>query len=310
MPPSIDIVLGTYNGERFLAEQLRSLEEQTVSSWRLVARDDGSADNTRSILAEFRGRHRDRVTLIEDGKSRLGPCRNYGLLMEHSTADYTFFCDQDDVWRPEKIEVLQALATRGGAGEQPQLLHTDLEVVDIRLQPVAPSFWRYQHLAPERCGWPQLLVQNVVTGCAAAINAPLRRAALPVPREAIMHDWWVALVAATSGTIHWSDRSTVRYRQHGANDTGAKRFGLNQWHYTIDALVRPARYRAGVAQARCQAAALARHTSAPIAAPIRDVLAQFGALDALPYPRRVAFQRRHQIAKNGWLRNLVFLRNI
>jgi glycosyltransferase involved in cell wall biosynthesis len=306
---SVEILLASCNGEPYLAEQLRSIERQTFRDWTLLARDDGSRDSTREVLAAFRERFPKQVKIIEDGAGRLGAAGNFAQLLRRSSASYVFFCDQDDVWHETKIDRLIALAASAPAG-RPVLVHSDLEVVDRRGAPIASSFWRYQRIAPERCAWQQLLVQNVVTGCAAMINAPLRDAALPIPAAAIMHDWWLALVAAIAGEIRWLPEPTVRYRQHGGNDTGAKKWGFNQWQYTMSALAGSANYQRGLMRARQQAVALANHPGLTLAPSVRSTLLEFGGLRARPWARRLSFVRRHGIAKNGAVRNLVFWRNL
>lgn len=308
--PSVDLLLATYNGGRFLTEQLQSIERQTFPSWRLIARDDGSTDTTRAQLGEFRSKYPAAVQLVEDADVQLGPKENFARLLTRSTADYVLFCDQDDIWQPHKIAALLELARAHPCPEVPLLVHSDLEVVDRDLRTIAPSFWRYQFIRPERCQWSRLLVENVVTGCACLFNAALRRAALPMPREAMMHDRWVALVAAAAGEIRWLDAPTVRYRQHGANDTGAKRWGVNYWLARSGALVRSPASHQKILSYRQQAGALARHSSAAIPESTRAVLRDFADLDRFGYFRRVGFVRRHGILRTGALRNLMFLWNL
>lgn len=306
----IEILLATYNGAQFLAPQLDSIERQTIRSWRLMVRDDGSTDSTGGILADFRRRHPDRVRLVEDTAGRLGALGNYGRLLELSAAEYVCFCDQDDVWMPDRIERLLGCAEARVGKPGPLLVHSDLEVVDRDLQTVAGSLWRYQYIRPERCRWQQLLVQNVVTGCASLLNRDLRDAVLPVSRDAVMHDWWIALVAASVGEIRWVKTPTVRYRQHGANDTGAKPWGMRHWVAKSDELFRPLTFRQRIQAYRRQAAALAAHRSAPIPEAERDILTEFAALDRRNYPTRLRFVVRHGIMKTGLLRNLIFLRSL
>ena len=140
------------------------------------------------------------------------------------------FCDQDDVWFPDKIAVtlgkMQELEGRHG-GERPLLVHTDMKVADGNLRVVADSLWRYQKSDPVRGeALNRLLVQNCATGCSMMINRALCDLALPIPAEAMMHDWWLVLVAAAFGTIGHCAEPTLLYRQHGANDVGAKKWSL------------------------------------------------------------------------------------
>jgi glycosyltransferase involved in cell wall biosynthesis len=306
----VDILLATYNGGRFLAEQLRSIERQTHAAWRVIARDDGSTDDTRAILADFRSRHPAAVELVEDDNSRLGATGNFHRLLQRSTAGYALFCDQDDVWHPTKIEKLLGLARKHEKEGVPLLVHSDLEVVDQNLKLLAVSFWRYQFINPANCQCSRLLVQNVVTGCACLFNAALRSAALPVPPEAIMHDWWLALVAASAGEIRWTGEATVRYRQHGTNDTGAKHWGSAYILGTAGEFFRRRAFREKVLAYQQQAAALIRREGLSIPENTRAVLQEFAVLHAQPYPRRMGVLLRHRILKTGLIRNFALLARI
>ena len=222
---TIDILLATYNGAAFLEEQLDSIVTQTRPDWRLIARDDGSTDRTPEILQAFRERHPDKVVMLEDGDGNLGLVQNFSRLMEHSTAPYAAFCDQDDVWIPEKLELslakMRELEREQGA-ETPLLVFTDLEVVDEDLKVINSSSWHFANLRPDRCNsLNRLLLQNVVTGCTVLMNRPLVGKAVPIPSDAHVHDWWVALAASTFGRAAYVSRRTVRYRQHDRNLLGA-----------------------------------------------------------------------------------------
>lgn len=225
MTATVEILLATWNGADHLPELLAGIAGQSHSNWRLLIRDDGSTDRTGEILADFQRQHRDRVRILEDGDGNLGPCRNFLTLLEHSHADYLMFCDQDDLWLPDKIaltlERMQSLEKSCGNG-LPLLVHTDFKVVDEQLQILASSGHHYQRLDPVRgAQLPRLLVQNVVTGCTAMINARLRRLVLPVPDAALMHDHWLALTAAAFGKIGYVATPTLLYRQHQSNQVGA-----------------------------------------------------------------------------------------
>ena len=226
----IDILLGTYNGAAFLEQQLDSIAAQSHGTWRLIARDDGSTDGTTEILTAFQARHSDKVVLLEDRDGNLGLVANFSRLMEVSDARYAAFCDQDDVWVPEKLKLclarMRGLERDHSAG-LPLLVFADLEVVDQNLQTIHKSFWQSQGLRPERCNvLSRLLLQNVVTGCTVLMNRALLRKAAPIHPAAEMHDWWVALTAAAFGVAGFVSRPTVRYRQHGQNIVGARSMAL------------------------------------------------------------------------------------
>ena len=307
---NVDILLSTYNGGRFLEEQLHSIESQTHGAWRVIARDDGSTDETRALLADFQTRHPMKVEFMGDSGLRLGAISSFHRLLQHSTAEYALFCDQDDVWRATKIEQLLSLAQMHECDGAPLLVHSDLEVVDQNLRPLAASFWHYQFINPANCQCSRLLVQNVVTGCACLFNAALRRAALPVPPEAIMHDWWLALVAAVVGKIHWTGETTVRYRQHASNDTGAKHWGPCYLFDNAASFFHRRAFREKILAYQRQAAALALHKGLSISEDTRTMLRKFAVLHTRSYPTRVSILLRHHIIKTGLIRNVALLARI
>lgn len=221
----VDILLATFNGARFIEEQIESLFRQTYRNWRVLARDDGSVDGTIEILRRYAERHPDQFVLITDNDGNLGYIGNFARLMEQSTATHVALCDQDDVWLPHKlattIEKMESLERAHGP-RTPLLVFTDLKVVDEKLGPVCRSLWEFGDLDPAVCGhFNMMLLQNVVTGCTIVMNRPLVGLCLPIPGPALAHDWWIALVASAFGQSCYLSDQTVLYRQHGENQIGA-----------------------------------------------------------------------------------------
>jgi glycosyltransferase involved in cell wall biosynthesis len=223
----VDILLATYNGEKFLEEQIDSVLGQSYFNFRLLIRDDDSTDRTKSILNTYAKRFPDKI-FIEPTSERLGVKGNFSALMSRVQSPYAFLCDQDDVWLPEKIgsSLKQMMALEQKYGKEcPLLVHTDLKVVNENKQMMGASFWKYTNLKPHSShSLNKLLVQNVVTGCTALLNQALIHLAFPIPSEAIMHDWWIALVATSFGKIDIVNKPTILYRQHTKNTIGAKNF--------------------------------------------------------------------------------------
>jgi glycosyltransferase involved in cell wall biosynthesis len=227
----VDIMLATYNGASFVDRQIESILGQMGAGCRLLIHDDGSSDETLSIVRRWASRRSRQIEVLEDHSANLGVCENFNRLLRHSDADYVVLCDQDDVWLPghisKPLEQIRAAEKAMGTAT-PVLAHTDLKVVDENLHTIAPSFWAYSHLDPYHGNvLNRLLVQNVVTGCATVINRALARLAFPVPREALMHDWWLALVASAFGCIRTIPEKTVLYCQHANNQLGATKYNLN-----------------------------------------------------------------------------------
>ncbi len=222
----IDILLATYNGEKYLSQQIDSIIAQTCKDWQLLIRDDLSTDNTVNIIKSYTRRHPDKIRLIEDNKGHLGLARNFEALLESAQSEFIMFCDQDDIWLPNKIELtLNTMkAARQTWPNAPLLVHTDLKVVDETLKPIAESFWKLNRISPESdCQLKKIIYQNIVTGCTVMINKKAKEISMPFPPEASIHDWWIALNVVKYGKILHMAMPTVLYRQHTANLIGAKK---------------------------------------------------------------------------------------
>ena len=232
------ILMSTYNGERFLREQLDSILGQTEKNWQLLVRDDGSTDGTPAILKEYSASHPDRVRVLEDRHHNLGAKKSFEQLMYHAPeTEYYMFADQDDVWMPNKVAntkaAIQALEGRYGK-DTPLVVHTDLRVVDEDLQEIHSSFWRYSNIRPEILDSDvhYLGICNAVTGCAMLFNRAAKEVSLPFADYAFMHDQWIAAkVMCTGGVVKPIDEATILYRQHRRNTVGAVsyRFTLGEW---------------------------------------------------------------------------------
>ena len=226
--PLIDILMATFNGERYIEAQIDTLLSQDFSDFRLLVRDDASTDKTVEMIKRRKAAD-DRIVFLEDDLGKLGPQRSFMRLLEVSELSYFMFCDQDDIWMADKITkslaVITGMADRYG-NDKPLVAFTDLTVCDEILKAIDDSFWHYQRLDPSIArNWKKLLAQNVVTGCAMIGNALARHAALPFVLTDMMHDHWVAVNAARSGHIEYLSEPTVLYRQHFKNAEGARQFG-------------------------------------------------------------------------------------
>ena len=295
MEPLVDIILATHNGAAHLEAQLASLQAQTHRNWRLIARDDGSRDGTREILARF-AETETRATVVasDDVVSGSGPVAAFAAALAHSDAPYFMFCDQDDVWLPEKTATLLAALRAVEGGGAPCLAHSDMQVVDADLNLIAPSFWARRRLNAETATATSLLLRNVVTGCAMMGNAALREVMQPVPDAAMMHDWWAALITAHLGRIAPVAAPTVLYRRHDRNVTGfgatggvvreAARFALAEG-FDLSA------QRAYLASLQAQARAVA-----PLVGE-RSVAAEFAETSSQGFLRRKTFLARHGLIR-------------
>jgi glycosyltransferase involved in cell wall biosynthesis len=229
----IVVLLSSYNGEKYILEQLYSLENQSYQFFDLYIRDDVSTDGTLDLIRQFKSQSSLSITLL-DASENVGALRSFEILLREALTcgDYKYFmfCDQDDVWLESKVYLTFHAFIELQINyfeDEPTLLYTDLQVVDDKLRILAPSFWNYFNLDPSNNSTNYLAMQCNVTGCTMIFNRPLALLALPFSDKTIMHDHWMGLVAATMGRIHYLDKATILYRQHGSNISGgAQHFGI------------------------------------------------------------------------------------
>ena len=219
---SIAILLATYNGGKYIREQLDSLFQQSCDCFHLYVRDDGSSDDTMKIIEEFRQKYSNRITILEDSQKHRGAAKSFMYLLENVDSEYYMFCDQDDIWLPEKVEKTFD-RMKEIEGTAPVLVATDLRVVDEHLSPIKESFNEDLKIDVFRKHPELICVRHVVTGCTMMFNRAAKEASLPMSPRATMHDEWVALcVHFKGGVISILDDSTILYRQHTSNTLGAE----------------------------------------------------------------------------------------
>lgn len=220
----IDILLTTYNGEKYLRSQIDSIFAQTYINWKIMVIDDCSTDKTCSIVTEYMDKYPGKIELYKNDKNSGNPASNFFKLLNMSKSDYVMFCDQDDVWLENKIEMtINAMKNLECENSQmPILIHTDLKVVDFKLNILSDSMFKYQKLDSNAKTLKEIIVQNNVTGCTVMLNKKLISMCNSIPENIIMHDWWVALIAAAFGVIGFVNEPTILYRQHESNQVGSK----------------------------------------------------------------------------------------
>lgn len=309
----IDVLLATYNGARFVAEQIDSILAQGHPHLRLLIRDDGSTDQTPAILAQYAARWPEKVAVL-DGGGNLGPSGNFSALLQQATAPYVMLSDQDNVWLPGRIDGLLARIERLEAELGPQrpiLVHSDLTVTDEALRPLCPSFWSYQHLDPWRGSTlNRLLVQNVVTGCAVMLNRALAQKARPIPPEAVMHDWWLALVAAALGRLDCLPESGILFRQHGTNQIGAVRWDLPHVLHKAATFWDRRLVTKGMQETQRQARAFGERFDGELTPAHREAVQAYAGLGQQGFLQRRLLVVRHGFYRTGWLRNVSLLAKV
>jgi glycosyltransferase involved in cell wall biosynthesis len=306
----IDVLLATWNGERFIEEQLESLFRQTFQGFRLIVRDDASNDSTLDIVERYRSRYPGRV-VVQVNPCRMGPSRTFSRLAETSVAPYVAFCDQDDIWREDKLEISVASAKRIEAKHgvhTPVLVFSDVTLVGQENQTLAPSMWRMMRVHPRRASLGALLVQDLVSGCTVLANRSLQLRAMPFPEGAVMHDSWLGLVAAAFGILHPLYEATVRYRQHEGNAIGAG--GAWSAAELLKRLSGGQRFKEGLDASRRQSQVLARRYADLLTAEQKTTLQVWSDSQGLPAGVRQWTLYQHGLRRTSLLNNLVFLARV
>ena len=222
MGEAVDILLATYNGEKYIREQIYSILNQTYRNFRLIISDDNSTDNTLSIINEY-AKIDNRIIVFEQEKN-LGSTANFEFLLKKVTCRYYMLSDQDDIWLPDKVEKsLQKLIQT-----QSDLVFTDLEVVNKDLKIVNKSFWKLKGFSKKirkHCNFEGLYLNNFITGCTIISKKDFIDKILPLPKNSkyLIHDYWISLVVSRYGKISYLNRTYVLYRQHENNQLGSKR---------------------------------------------------------------------------------------
>jgi glycosyltransferase involved in cell wall biosynthesis len=211
----ITVLLSSYNGEKYIEEQIGSILSQSGVNVQLIVRDDGSTDKTREILARL---------AVENSNLSFIPGENVGViksffeLIRHaqSSSPYYALADQDDVWRADKLSHAVS-ELRKYSSENFLLYCSAVEFVDEHLHHLGNS----QRLSLDNIGFKNALVQNVATGCTMVLNdAALSKIASKLPQNCVMHDWWIYLVISAFGVVIYDPEPTMQYRQHNQNVLG------------------------------------------------------------------------------------------
>lgn len=218
----IDILMATYNGEKYLKEQIESILNQTYTDFNLLICDDCSSDNTIQILEEY-SRKDSRIQIFSN-ETNQGVVKNFENLLNKVKCNYYMFADQDDVWKNDKIEK----SVKKIEETQSDLVFCDLEVVDSKLNLINSSYWKqkgfYKRITKHN-GFDALYLNNYVTGCTIIARSSRIKDILPLPKNAkyLIHDYWIALMSSNYGHIDYIDEALIKYRQHENNEIGSKR---------------------------------------------------------------------------------------
>ncbi|GLC82445.1 glycosyltransferase family 2 protein [Lacrimispora brassicae] len=221
----VSVLLASYNGEKYIRDQLESILNQTFSDLSIVISDDLSTDGTPAVIREYEERYPGRIRSLRNSERSGSAQNNFFRLLTSVSDEYVMLCDQDDVWILDKVEVtlreMKRLEAEWGA-EIPLLVHGDLSVTDKMGCILHESMAKYQKIAIHDNRFSHYLVENNITGNTVMVNMAFLQLLAHIPEECVMHDWWLGLLASCFGRISYLDRPLVLYRQHGDNQVGSK----------------------------------------------------------------------------------------
>ena len=210
----ISVCIATYNGERYIRQQIESIVCQLNVDDEIIVSDDGSTDGTLDIV---KGIGDKRIKIIE-GPGRKSPILNFECALKASKGDFIFLSDQDDVWKPDKVEIcMKWLKTY-------HCVVSDAEVTDNRLKPLYPSLYDIMQVRQGRIY--NTIWKNGYTGCCMAFRRNVLEASLPFPKNIPMHDIWVGNVAAYKYNVIFIPDRLIHFRRHentiSCNGKGSK----------------------------------------------------------------------------------------
>lgn len=200
----ISVCIATYNGERYIKEQLDSILCQLSDGDEIIISDDSSNDRTAEIIKSFDS---DIIVLLENQTFR-SPIFNFENTLKHAKNDFIFLSDQDDIWEENKVGTIMKHLQHN------DLVLSDASLIDAEGQEINASFFALNGSAP---GLFKNLVKNSYIGCTMAFNRKILERALPFPENTPMHDWWIGLIAEMFGKVYFCEEPLVRYRRHDAN---------------------------------------------------------------------------------------------
>lgn len=217
----VSIAMATYNGQKFIKEQIDSILAQTITDFELIISDDNSTDTTVSIIKEYKDK---RIKLFENHEN-IGFVKNFERALQYCKGDYIAFSDQDDIWEPFHLEVLLNNLNKK------DLVCSNAELIDEYGKKANVSMSDVLHLKKlpkdENLIY-SLLNKNFVQGSTILFKKDLLVKAFPIPEGVKFHDHWLALFAANHGGINYTKQSTLLYRQHSAAITRDKAYTLKQ----------------------------------------------------------------------------------
>ena len=220
--PKLCILLASYNGEKYISEQLDSIINQTYKNWELIIRDDGSKDETVTILNKYEKKD-ERIKILRDDKGNLGFLKNFEELLFNAKEEFILFSDQDDFWLKNKLEkfVEKIRDLDEKVLSKPLLIHCNSLVCDDKLEIIKEEF--IDSKIAKKTNSNIYFFEYIVQGSTSMVNKKMIKESLPFLKNVTLHDRYFHLLSQFLGTRVFIDESLVKYRQHERNEIGANR---------------------------------------------------------------------------------------
>ncbi|HXP53094.1 MAG TPA: glycosyltransferase family 2 protein [Bacteroidia bacterium] len=217
---NIDIVLSVYNGERYLSQQLESLLHQDHQNWQLIIRDDGSKDGSVNLINKFIRENPGKAQLVQDQLGNIGYSASFIELLKHSTANYIMFCDQDDVWYPNKISTLLQYIKQEEERHpaKPLLVFSNMHVINDKMEIIGTL--KKQFRLRQDISLQSFFLRNYIPGCGMLFNGQLLKDTIKTKNVIGYFDYWLILVCCAIGKVTYVDEPLMKYRLHENNAIG------------------------------------------------------------------------------------------
>lgn len=228
----ISVCMATFNGEKFIKEQVQSIIKQLSATDEIIISDDGSTDETINIISTFLD---PRIRLVQNDSSQFKPnkqsrsyqvTRNFENALSYATGDYIFLSDQDDVWEEDKVEGCLLLLK----DKKINLIVHDANVVDESDNVIARSYFEKVN---SQKGFFRNIVKNSYLGCCMVFDRSILLKSLPFPKDLIAHDMWIGLIAEKNGKVAFVDDKFIRYKRHSAAVTASGMKSDNSLNFKI-----------------------------------------------------------------------------
>lgn len=216
----ISVCIATYNGEKYIKEQLDSILVQLDKNDEIIVSDDSSTDSTIEIIKLYND---IRIKIYENQKFK-SPIFNFENALKHSNNEYIFLADQDDIWMPNKVEEIKNCL------KEYDLIVSDANIINSIGDVLSNSFYQINN---SKQGFIHNIIKNSYLGCCMAFNRSILEIALPFPKDIPMHDWWIGLIGELYGKTYFIEDRLIVYRKHDNNVTSSGEKSSNSFYQKI-----------------------------------------------------------------------------